>query len=271
MRASLEGRARGCASAVSMRVILSHLGSPDNLAFMYSPIVLTLTEGFARGGAHVVYGSTGERNGTRDRWTQQTLSDELCAALIAGQSPRSIHPGVPPHHVHPSTCGALLRIRLLLRHGDAFVWLGHLLYLLHQGTLTTTEALLRALAALRPNGVAFVLYMTEPQSSTDDQCQLLTCPPRMVPMLSEVMYSTALVRVRTQRTRTHNYPSPPPPPPPLPPLPPLPTHTHTQNITTPNQLWDYSRKNTDQCGGTASMYTWRPLNIAANPHPLPHH
>ena len=83
--ASLDGRARGCASAVSMRVILSHLGSPDNLAFMYSPIVLTLTEGFARGGAHVVYGSTGERNGTRDRWTQQTLSDELCAALIAGQ------------------------------------------------------------------------------------------------------------------------------------------------------------------------------------------
>ena len=85
--ASLDGRARGCASGVSMRVILSHLGSPDNLAFMYSPIVLTLTEGFARGGAHVVYGSTGERNGTRDRWTQQTLSEELCAALIAGQSP----------------------------------------------------------------------------------------------------------------------------------------------------------------------------------------
>ena len=70
-----------------MRVILSHLGSPDHLSFMYSPIVLTLTEGFARGGAHVVYGSTGERNGTRDRWTQQTLSEELCAALIAGQSP----------------------------------------------------------------------------------------------------------------------------------------------------------------------------------------
>ena len=86
-RERLDGRARGCASAFSMRVILSHLGSPDNLAFMYSPIVLTLTEGFARGGAHVVYGSTGERNGTRDRWTQQTLSDELCAALIAGQSP----------------------------------------------------------------------------------------------------------------------------------------------------------------------------------------
>ena len=84
-RERLDGRARGCASAVSMRVILSHLGSPDNLAFMYSPIVLTLTEGFARGGAHVVYGSTGERNGTRDRWTQQTLSEELCAALIAGQ------------------------------------------------------------------------------------------------------------------------------------------------------------------------------------------
>ena len=86
-----------------MRVILSHLGSPDNLAFMYSPIVLTLTEGFARGGAHVVYGSTGERNGTRDRWTQQTLSEELCAALIAGQSPRSINPGVPLHHVRPIT------------------------------------------------------------------------------------------------------------------------------------------------------------------------
>ena len=70
--ASLDGRARGCASGVSNSTnynarhsltLLSHLGSPDNLAFMYSPIVLTLTEGFARGGAHVVYGSTGERNG----------------------------------------------------------------------------------------------------------------------------------------------------------------------------------------------------------------
>ena len=100
---------------------------------------------------------------------------------------------MPPHHVHPSTCGALHR--LLLRHGDAFVWLGHLLYLVHQGTLTTGKALLRALAALRPNGVAFVLYMTEPQSSTDDQCMLLTCPPHIVPMLSEVMYSTASVRI----------------------------------------------------------------------------
>ena len=58
-----------------------------------------------------------------------------------------------------------------------------------------------------------------------------------------------------------------PPPPPLPPLPPLPTHTHTQNITTPNQLWDYSRKNTDQCGGTARLYSWRPLNVAANRYP----
>ena len=95
---------------------------------------------------------------------------------------------MPLHHLHPSTRGALHTHswptvwpharRVRLRRGDAFVWLGHLPYL--------DKPTMKALAALRPNGAAFVLYMTEPQSSAHDRCQLLTCPPSVVPLLSEV-------------------------------------------------------------------------------------
>ena len=79
-----------------MRVILSHLGSPDNLAFMYSPIVLTLTEGFARGGAHVVYGSTGERNGTSRCFTALVLLSQIFESM----DPREITIGFD---LHPRT------------------------------------------------------------------------------------------------------------------------------------------------------------------------
>ena len=100
-----------------MRVILSHPGSPDRLAFMYSPIVLTLTEGFARGGALVLSGSTGWQNGTRDRWTRQTLSEELCAAPIDGQSQAyrsSTRATTPLAPIHP-WCAAYAQ----LAHGVA--------------------------------------------------------------------------------------------------------------------------------------------------------